>query len=588
MIQQKVRNMIDFASSKTKAIAALSKVETTSILNVEQREKLGIKEPEVLEVITEVEGLNSKRFDVTMYVVLKSDFPLTFPKIYLNNDSYEQIKFIPHVDPDRFICTFDSEISRPNPAKPEEVLISCVQKAKRIISLGLQGINQVDFEEEFLAYWNCSYYPGDKAPEILCFINPEVKDFNPSILILEKKFGRYEYMLHNNDSSGERVKEFFKENNVEFEEVPVYYCGRLNMEFNPPFRLSNFETLELVKSISDESTKELQKFLNRNYRVKLILGTIVVNGKELLIGWFYKNLNLVKNGFRPGSFTPYFALSNFQKNEKVVRASPEIFTSNRLMNRSKGSIDRLCTLAVIGVGSVGSNLIHFLNNLSFPAFRLIDFDKLKAENAGRHLLGFNYLSINKAVAVKDYLLAKNPTQDVEARDSTIVDIFNNEPDFINNADYIFSVTGKTNVDKWVSEALEAGMIKKPTFFIWVEPYLAGGHCIYVYPKSGSYNTYFSSEDLFKFNVIEDKYYNNPANILALKEAGCQSTFIPYSSSNTIVFLAALFSKISLMIESKSTETTAFTWIGDVEYLKERNINISEFAMNKKMGDLIQH
>lgn len=583
--------MINFKKAREIAFLALSEIETVTIMD--SREKTIAKfeaHHEVWKVTTEISVKDSVGIDVTLQLYLPNDFPLSIPKIYLSKKNYDELKYLPHVDSNRLICIFDDELTRPDTTNPAGVITECVRKSRRILEDGIARLNQHDFEEEFKAYWDCTYSPGDRRrDDLLCLINPDENQLTPNLLNIATAWGVYNYAVHNNNAAANNFREFLKMNNLKFTEVPSFYCGVIKIDFDPPFDYSNARILDLLDQLSKEKKETFKKFINNQLFPKFVLATVISNGKNTFIGWFYKDFKLTHPGFRNGAISQFLAMSTFQKNEKIIRVTPEILTKERLNNRSAGiSSIREFKFSVAGLGSIGSNLIHMLNSINFPEFHLVDEDKLKIENIGRHLLGFNYLSQYKTLAIKDMLTLKNPVQSVLTRENSIVEIIQNEPAFVNDTDFIFMTTGRSNIENWIGNAIENAEITKPVFFIWVEPFLAGGHCLYIVPGSSTYKSYFSANLLFKYNVIDTEYYSNPKNKIALKEAGCQTTYIPYSNTNLISFLAALFPKITLIIANNINITQAFTWLGNIEELKKGGISIAEYVKNKSIGDLIQH
>lgn len=300
-------------------------------------------------------------------------------------------------------------------------------------------------------------------------------------------------------------------------------------------------------------------------------------------------LNINRNGFRPNTLKPFQVFSTFQSHEYVDRISTETFTPERLENRSSGynTPKHEKSFLIAGVGSIGSNLVYFLNSMDSPQFKIIDKDKLQIENIKRHLLGFEHVGKFKTEAIKDYILNKNPLQKVCTRRDSIIDIVLNEEDFLNSSDYIFVSIGKNNIDDWLCTALSDGLILKPMFIIWVEPYLCGGHCIYLHPSDSDHQKFYENE-LFKFNVIDSEEYINTSHKFSLKEAGCQTSFIPYSGSNVVSFLSAVFPVIKSVIDNQLTKSSSFTWLGNIDILNDKQIKISKYYKNKKNGTLIKH
>jgi len=61
---------------------------------------------------------------------------------------------IPHFDNNRFLCTFNSNAIDIFSEKPKEIITESIEKARNIITDGITGNNEKDFEDEFLAYWS--------------------------------------------------------------------------------------------------------------------------------------------------------------------------------------------------------------------------------------------------------------------------------------------------------------------------------------------------------------------------------------------------------------------------------------------------
>jgi len=321
-----------------------------------------------------------------------------------------------------------------------------------------------------------------------------------------------------------------------------------------------------------------------------LLGCLQYFGeKTYLFGWFHKSINTFVKGFRPGALKHFDVISTVQSNENVERITTDVFTKERLENRTSGMVDQNIeqTFLIAGVGSIGSNLIYFLNSMNSPSFKLIDNDEIKLENINRHLLGFEYIGYYKTKAIKEFLLKNNPIQKVSTKESSIVDIINNETDYVNEADYIFISIGKANIDNWICQSLKDRILKKPIFFIWVEPFLSGGHCIYLHPSNPEFEKFFD-DDFFKFNVIDRIEYKLGNKNLSLREVGCQTTYIPYSGANVISFISTLFPFISSIIDYNKTESVAYTWLGNTSEVKKIGIKISDLYENKIIGAITEH
>ncbi len=251
----------------------------------------------------------------------------------------------------------------------------------------------------------------------------------------------------------------------------------------------------------------------------------------------------------------------------------------------KFELERGKRVLVAGLGSVGSNLISFLESAGVAEFRLVDPDVLSIENIERHLLGLNDVGKNKAEAVRDYLQRKNPLTVVYTRRSRIVQLALQEPTFLSDSDCFFFCTGDFNSEMWLAYNLRLNDWNRPAFFVWVEPYVAGGHCVY---SSGNdeiaWDTLFDDHK-FVYNVIANKVHD--AVDFTRREAGCQVTYLPYSASTLDLFLAAIFPKMLKVFREKDKKSRCFSWIGDLDTLQAMGIETSEHARNIGSLSLIE-
>ncbi|MBO9583112.1 MAG: ThiF family adenylyltransferase [Flavobacterium sp.] len=583
--------MNEFEEARLIAFNGIKQIESVEIYNKDQCKyyKLDLYS-EVWKLRTEISHEN-KIQEINIDICFKFDFPLSLPKLYLSFSDYENLKYIPHIDDNRLICTFDSEITRTNVSKPFEIVFECIERAKKIIEEGIRKENFKDFEEEFLSYWECSFSAGDSVlKNVLCLINSEEDIKTPYLLDLKTNVAGFNYIVHNNNEISIKLKSFLKYKRIHFSEQEVFYFEINSKNFYPPYNFSNEDIILMLKSINENLLEKYRRYVNNHSTsIYFVLTNYVTPSKKILIGWYNKSVEINKKGFRINKIKPFDAISKYQKKDKIGRVSLETYTPNRLRMRTAG-LDKInmYKFLICGVGSVGSHLVYFLNSMGISEFKLIDHDKLKVENIGRHFLGFNSVKKYKTLGMKDYLIELNPLQEIKTIEDSIVKVIQDDVSFLNNTDYIFVATGKDNIDNWLFNSLKKRDIVKPLIFIWVEPYLAGGHVVYVNPNNLIEYPNLFDENNYKYNVIDSKHYNSVENVIALKEAGCQTTYIPYSSQNLMLFLSSIFPLLAKIIVNSDLNSKIFTWIGDVDFLKENNIDLSDFANNKTFGSIIEN
>jgi hypothetical protein len=584
--------MIDFNNAKNEAIEILSKTNTLNILNTEGKKLSGYDtKDEIIEVDTCYMDQHGIGHEIKLHIVLGSHFPLRIPKIYLPNAEFENFKYLPHIDENRFICTFDPETSRTVPSNPGGIVKECLRRAVNIIEDGLAGKNYNDYESEFIAYWENKYDSNDLLKkDFLCLIDGEPQFSNLNLIILEEPIATYSYIIYQNDKSADQFINYLNLRELKFSRHSIHYIGEAKFDFKPPFDLKNKDINQMVLHLSIEQQKKFKHYINSKETPKYVSAIIKADGKSHLIGWFHSNFNLKKNGFRPGQLTNYDVLKTFQSHDRVTRVSHTVYTPMRTRLRTDGienTSQRGTIFTIAGLGSIGSNLMYFLNSFN-PEFRLIDMDKIKIENLNRYFLGFNYLGITKVDALKSYFMAKNPFQEIKVKKESIIDVFRNDLSFINDSDFIFLATGRANIDEFISNALKLGSITKPIFILWVEPYLCAGHCVFLHPGNKSYEDYFDKDGYFKFNIINKEEYTNGNPLLSMREAGCQTTYVPYSQTAVVAFLSAMFPKLLDIINNIAKESCAFTWVGNLTTVIKMGIALSLYIQKDQQETIIAH
>lgn len=238
--------MIDGAESRQIAYDYVSTIDNVKILDYRQKESIGFKtELEIWEVATEISYENSI-IPIVLHVAFTTQFPLEFPKIFLSPETFDASKYIPHVDNNRLVCTFDSEIASTNPDEPAGIVVECLRKAKNIILDGLTGANYSDFTDEFKAYWEEKYGKEKYLPlNVLSLINKIPPESSIRLIYLKRSIRNYKYVLHLSDEISIRFKEFLKEYNFEFEEIDAFYLGEFPQK-TPPFELKNRDVIKLA------------------------------------------------------------------------------------------------------------------------------------------------------------------------------------------------------------------------------------------------------------------------------------------------------------------------------------------------------
>lgn len=586
--------MINFKKAREIAFSELSKDRKVKrLLDSEISIPDSNKYVEIWETSIDICNLNGLIIEVELYICLPNDFPLTIPKFYLHEKSEEEYMYLPHIDSDRSICTFDSDTTSVDTNSPDKIIKECLVQCRRIIEDGINGINKNDFEDEFETYWLNRYHKKDTIRISMLSIVDYSKSndcSNLKLLVLEKRFSQFEYVLHSSDENTEKFKKYIDNKKIGYSEETVFLLPSNSLKLSPPYDIRIKDILSILKEQSTEVQKKFECYVNSKQKNCFLIIPQDINGIQKYFALEIVSISRTRPGFRDGKLKLYDSMCLSHQNDRLVRYLPDNLSESRINFRSSGiNKNNGLSFSIAGLGSIGSNLIYFLNSQSPKMFRLIDYDFLRNENIGRHLLGFSNVNIQKCEAIKDFLLNKFPLQIIETKEESIFKIIESTPEFINETDYFFVAIGKQNYEEYIAQAIEDKIISAPTFFFWVEPYLAGGHFVYIDPNDSKFKySNFFEEGYWKYNVICNQEYLSGNPELLKKEAGCTSNFVPYSNENVVLFISSVYPFINNIISKKVNTSCSYTWLGNLDFLKSKNIRLNKEKEKLPTGFVIKN
>ncbi|TXE07906.1 hypothetical protein ES711_10780 [Gelidibacter salicanalis] len=553
----------------------VSKTEDARIVSFKDIEaNISLKKyDQVISIDTELslkEGLTM----IQLYIAFKEPLSVNLPKVYIDEKCYDKLKYIPHVNQDLSICIIDeSENYSFKIDDLPRITLDLIIRAKAILRDKDDGGYCVDeFGREFSAYWDISYNEKTEVQEIGLSLIDFDNFKNIKAVKLLNKFGRYQYVVYNLDNEFRLFENYLKLKGVNFEEISVFISEYSNVI--PPFRINYKESLSYLKDINDFKLK-VNKFSSKEFLV-------VFKGiyKELF-GWTYLSIGQKIKGFRQMSNWQYLN-SNISSVKTVSRISFSNISPNRLDERTSGEvIKRELSVAIIGLGSVGSNLLHFLMRYPFSKYFLIDPDILKVENVFRNNFGFNFIAGFKTKISEYNILSKNPFTEVQTKEKDICNILKIDPVILENYDLRFIVLGIARIEKYILQHLISIGSTKPIILLWVEPYLASGQLVYVKP-----------EDFQKgIELVEDYAYHviERGQNLLKKEGSCQTGYMPYSDMNLTLFLSSVNPFLhELLVQNITMSSKVFSWIGDINYIDSLQIQVSDSYSKSDSFKLIEH
>lgn len=520
------------------------------------------------ELSTEID-VDDVRHDIELYIGIPVEFPYTLPDFYFQSLEFG---YLPHLESKNGkLCLYEdgSAFSIDNPV---DIILESIRKAKELIKEGAAKTNFVDFLQEIDSYWTREYNgePDTKDSIILygkwpsddCEINklnyhvdyPEdvQKHFVINSLLYigdNEPFDRY-ISRHFHHELGQAL--FLKDVNIK--EAAPY-----NMTFG-----------DFLRMLTDDGQKHARSFLNRN------------NGGDIyfkltdnrIAGVRFEKANLYKNGFR--ALKPCFVYDNFENKAKSLqRLFGFVYTRERAAERTAGKLTTSLKFLVVGLGSIGSNLVHFLMGYNNTSFTLIDRDVLTTDNIGRHVLGFRYVNISKVHGMADYIKSSDIEAKVKPVESTLQEYISGKFNKLNDFTAIFLCIGNVMTEKYMYQALIEGKVSVPIFNMWLEPFGVGGHMVYVNPRDNikTIDIYEEGTHRYVHNIVKSEEYENHRDMFIRRDAGCNGAYTIYSQNDVLLMLSAFYPIINRLLHEPS-KSECYRWVGNVEYLQSQGINLN--------------
>lgn len=212
---------------------------------------------------------------------------------------------------------------------------------------------------------------------------------------------------------------------------------------------------------------------------------------------------------------------------------------------------------------------------------MVDNEYLSAENVARHYCGYDLIGLRKTRSIQFMLCHHNPNISCQCLNDDIHYILDHEVKQFENYGIIVVAVANLSVEHHIVEYVNKGIIKQPVIILWMEPYGMGGHALLVNKKQDLYEELFSKKDLqFQYGIVK-----NPERYLK-REAGCESSYMPYSGFAVSLFAHSIFEYIQSE-KISSEQNVLITWIGKISNASNYDISISTKYEDKKDFEIIK-
>ncbi|WP_158236215.1 E2/UBC family protein [Geobacillus sp. WSUCF-018B] len=531
--------------------------------------------------------------EASVYIAFKKDFPIRKPDIFL--EDRDVFGFIPHIEPDGFICYVHEEGLLLDQDNPFGIVKDSLARAIRTLEMGVSEDNYDDLYNEFEVYWarqktkivvDCILSLGERVKEIYVLYDPKLH--RPVFIFdaLDEKSIFYAKNLFHYDILDESIE---KQKGIY---IPLREGTRLlPPSYSSPWGFGQIKDI-IFSNITSSNKRELQRILKqkriyRNTKEYILLSVPQPNGYHALVGIELSEFKARKGLKNNKSFR--HPLIKVQSDFKLTPLVLKRHHPSYLLQRTIG-YDEIHNkhIAVIGLGAVGSRITMELARAGVSKFTLIDDDVLDIDNVFRHELGSERLyffdqkqhqlqKVPKVYGMYQELKEKYPLIDVEPKVKNILDLIREDIHQFEQFDLIIVAIGNPTVERYFNRVVRTLTDPPPVIFTWLEPLGIGGHALLTLNNgnNGCYECLYTNPFDPDCALYNKASFAAPNQFFGKMISGCQTAFTPYGSMDALQ-TAILATRLALsVLTGKEKDNPLCSWKGDSTDFLEHGFKLSK-------------
>lgn len=520
------------------------------------------KYPVTVKIGTLVENLN-----VNLLVNIPFNFPDSFPNIKLDDRSFQQLYPLPHLNKFSTLCLFDEVVASPNPDNPLGILDASIKKAKELLKSGILEENINDYTDEFETYW------AEDSKDFYLSIVTSAQE-PKMVYLVPFKYGNWHEKGIFSDNKNEAIM-WIQNLGGSFneEEITQVLYIPLNQQLKFPFPKDNKDIYHLLREGKSGSLKEYFQYLSKFKRPTKVLFSVQSDNNYSWGAWEhlqpfkkivskYKGRKKVQKGikgFRVNSQNGWLEIVKEFPKREIIKYSVEDVSAFRLKTRGgDGKLDNIgLKIAIVGCGAVGSHLAQGLFDIGIQHLLLVDSDRLSFENVNRHLCGVNQVGQFKTEAIKNRLRRHYPTSQIHVYNDNVLSLIQANPNTLNPYDLIILAISNSPAEIRINELQMNNVINSPILNVWVEPYLAGGHGVWIEPGNSVPIKMLFDNGSYKYQILKN------GNLYSKKELGCNTSYVPYGALELKKFIIDVIMFIQQQLNKEIRRSKVLTWLGNL-------------------------
>ncbi|UYF44476.1 ThiF family adenylyltransferase [Aliarcobacter cryaerophilus] len=506
-------------------------------------------------------------------------FPLEYPKFYIKDSSLFLV--YPHIEQKNekidanAICLFE-EKDKFYYENIEFLLFDNIKKLEQFINDINNGkLDSKEIFDEFDSYWDYSRLVLNYNKK---FIKSHESDFKLFDLYISKS--TQNLMIIDNPNDAER---FFNASRIAYDKKKILYINFKN-SFPSKIPANYKEFLDVIKdTLYFDEFKKLKS--DKNLFNGILFSFILPNGDEHFSFLFMK---IAKHtmGKKIKILNPIVDfLMPIRLNRKLEGGVAKDISMKRIFSRGGSEMNVSVNqkdkkIAIIGCGSIGASLAYKLLKVGCTNLVLIDLDRLSVDNISRHLLGMEYVNINKALALENFLKKQFIGVNINAIPNNAVNCYEE----LKSCDLIISAVGSDATTVEIKMIKDAIIGELPSVIsCWVEANAIAGHGILFEKDSIDLKSDITDilDEIFEqLIILEDKYGKS----LKKDDVGCNSSYMPYSFLNSemhVNHFANIIVQYILDLKIKPIISSIGNIAEVKEHLKENYKNLESFTLCTK-------
>lgn len=496
---------------------------------------------------------------VTLIFGINANFPKSLPCIFLT--PWDTFGIIPHVEDDGYICFAQEEGLLLISENVEGIVQESLTRAINVLNDGISGKNQMDFLDEFGAYWDRQF--GIKT--VNSFVAPSDTVKPIKIVKNDKKWNLLD-----------DVSDFKKFFNVPVHRAietvkavhAVYIPLKKGTVLIPPHPKA-FWTLPDIRQLVFDNIEASQRSVLETLLKKSKHGEVVLFSlPRLSVG---ETLFCIKFRGIPNGIHPLF---DGRANE-IVPMVVKRYDKEHMLPRGGSTNDfRSKRILLLGCGSVGGFIAAELTRAGISTMTVVDMDTLKYENIFRHVLGRNHINKPKVEGIKKDIESRLPFTTVTAVCKSLRDALQSGDIKLSDFDLIISALGSPTEELAFNEHIRQ-VESPPVLFTWLEPLGIGGHALVTNLPStvrGCLSCLYGKEESETYCRAAFAARNQ---VFAKNIDGCRSVFTPFGSLDA-VRTSELATRLAIeVLRGEVSRNQIRSWRGDSREFVKNGFKLSD-------------